>query len=113
MATEENSEVAVRELVEARQMPRRVFQQLPAVGHDAALNYLGYVDGSAFYDFVAERQDGAIVRVEGLNVWEAIASKYKDCDGNVSDNCCSGDMANVKMEFHMFYSRLPRIAVTK
>ncbi len=109
----EDTEVNVREFIQAQRMPRRVFRQLPRAGHEEALTYLGYVDESAFYDFIAERLDGKFVRVEGSSVWEALAAKYAGDDGRISNNCCSGDAGYVKMEFHVFYSRLPRISLVK
>lgn len=94
-------------------MPRSVFRGLPKAKHDDALTYLGYVDESAFYDFIAEGKDGSFVRVEGSSVWDALASKYQGSDGTVSNNCCSGDLNYVKMEYHLFYSKLPRIALAR
>jgi len=109
----ESGEINIRECIETGKIPRQLFQKLPRESHDAALHYLGYSDESAFYDFIAERGDGRIVRVDGLGVRDAIAARYADCSGNISDNCCAGDLDHVKMEFHMFYSRLPRIVLTR
>ena len=102
----------VPEFIEARQMPRRVFVQLPEVKHDEALTYLGWVDESIAYKFIAERKKGEFVRVDGESVWDAIASKYVDSEGNLSEGChCCGTLPIVKMEFREFRERLPQISL--
>ena len=97
--------------IEARQMPRRVFVQLPEVKHDDALTYLGWVDESIAYKFIAERKKGEFVRVDGESVWDAIASKYVDSEGKLTDECCSGSLHVVRMRFRGFHERLPQISL--
>lgn len=109
----ESSATRIREWIGTEKLPRQVFEKLPREDHDATLDYLGYSDETAFFDFIAERKDGQIVRVDGLSVRDAMAARHGDGNGAGSDNCCSGGMDPVKMEFHMFYVRLPRVALVR
>ena len=110
----QDSEVKVSEFVEARQMPRPIFEQLPEIKHDEALTYLGWVDESINYWFIAEQKKGEFVRVDGESVWDSIASQWVDSEGNLTDGChCCGTLNQVKREFRGFRERLPRIVLKK
>ena len=103
----QDSELDVRGLIEARQMPRRIFEQLPEAQYDDRLTYLGYWSGTADIVFIAERKDGEFVRVSGDSFWDALVARYGD-----SDNCCGmGELDLVKMEFRALRTRLPQISL--